>query len=520
MALLMPAGFSASQPGAPSAESLGYQLPPLSTNALTLSNSAPTPNAGSANATTTDASTAFGNALTAMLQKAQQTGTQANQQVQTGQLNNSDAGLAASNAALNNPALRGYAPSTILNAGSSAQQPFNTAEQGVGQVGQSFNTQLSNFGNALSAAKDYMTTYQAQQDKAKTDAQNIIHDAVAGGSASLDALIKTQPDLLKLAGYTPDTLQGVIVGLKKKEDIATASAKGTQVIEAGGHQLLIDSHTGETIKDLGSAYHPSSGGSSGNITIGSPSITNPAEDTAVANIIASNPGEWGKAANAIDKQFGKGTATKYDSWLTGVYQGKQNINDIYQPESINGLKAIDVSRLSATANRIVANYVKSPIYDAVSNGSIYLQRINAANQQPGSISDADLLDSLTKLNTGGNIVTETQIKTITGGQSISDWGNILSNKLNKGGILSNDQRQQIKQLANTVYTGYQSAYQPLYNQATSQLRGANIPSSLWSIPDWNTLTSPAAIQGASSSNVQNQPNLGNNYNSYLKAIGQ
>ena len=51
-------------------------------------------------------------------------------------------------------------------------------------------------------------------------------------------------------------------------------------------------------------------------------------DVGVAQIIASNPGEWGNAAAAIDKQFGAGTATKYDSWLKAVYQNKQSVNDL------------------------------------------------------------------------------------------------------------------------------------------------------------------------------------------------
>ncbi len=51
-------------------------------------------------------------------------------------------------------------------------------------------------------------------------------------------------------------------------------------------------------------------------------------DVGVAQIIASNPGEWGKAADAIDKQFGIGTATKYDPWLKAVYQNGQKVNDL------------------------------------------------------------------------------------------------------------------------------------------------------------------------------------------------
>lgn len=233
--------------------------------------------------------------------------------------------------------------------------------------------------------------------------------------------------------------------------------------------------------------------SSGSYTtpIGSPSVTDSSTDTAVAAIIASNPGEYGKAADAIDAQFGKGTATKYDSWLKAVYEQGQDINSIYQPDPsllAQGLKPIDISRLSLSATRIASQYIKSPIYEAVANGAIYLQRINAADQVPGSVSDEDLLDSLVKLNTGGNAVTDSQVRLITDGKSLADSINVWGQKLNKGGVLSPDQREQIKSLANKVYENYQKAYTPIYQQATSQLKSAGIPQSLWTIPDWNKLS--------------------------------
>lgn len=52
----------------------------------------------------------------------------------------------------------------------------------------------------------------------------------------------------------------------------------------------------------------------------STTTTNSKELDRVKEIIASHPGEWGNAADQIDAEFGKGTATKYDDLLKSVYQ--------------------------------------------------------------------------------------------------------------------------------------------------------------------------------------------------------
>lgn len=51
-------------------------------------------------------------------------------------------------------------------------------------------------------------------------------------------------------------------------------------------------------------------------------------DAQVKQIILDNPGQYGNAADAIDAQFGKGTATKYDSWLKDVYINKKDPNKL------------------------------------------------------------------------------------------------------------------------------------------------------------------------------------------------
>lgn len=167
------------------------------------------------------------------------------------------------------------------------------------------------------------------------------------------------------------------------------------------------------------------------------------------------------------------------------------------------------SRLTMAANRIVGNYIKLPQYDLTANGLPYLQRIDAALKTPGSVSDQDLLDSLTKLNTAGNAVTDAQVKLITDGKSYSDWAGTIANKFKNGGVLSEKQRTQIKEIANNIYANYKKGYQPVYEQATKQLQAAGIPEAFWTIPDLNKLnaengaaaTTPASAPAPTSANI-------------------
>lgn len=154
------------------------------------------------------------------------------------------------------------------------------------------------------------------------------------------------------------------------------------------------------------------------------------------------------------------------------------------------------SRYTLAANRIEGNFLNLPQYLLTSQGLPYLQRIDAAEKTPGSISDQDLLDSLTKLNTAGNAISDAQVKIITDGQSFSDWANVLGNKFKNGGVLSDGQRQQIQSIAKAIYANYAKGYQPVYDQVTSQLTAAGIPKAFWTIPDLNDLAAKGGLTGS------------------------
>lgn len=157
----------------------------------------------------------------------------------------------------------------------------------------------------------------------------------------------------------------------------------------------------------------------------------------------------------------------------------------------NSFSPLAQQRLTLAASRIIQNYIKSPQFELTMNGLPYLQRIDAAAKVPGSVSDQDLLDSLTKLNTAGNAITDAQVKIITDGKSLSDTVGVMFNRLKNGGVLSDNQRQQIQDIAKGIYANYRKGFQPIYDEVTDKLRTADIPEQFWSLPNYSKLADQA-----------------------------
>lgn len=196
-----------------------------------------------------------------------------------------------------------------------------------------------------------------------------------------------------------------------------------------------------------------------------------------------------------------------NSWVANVTAGNATMSQVPAPlrnRVSMALQATPTSsysplasrRLTMAADAIATPYKNLPQYSLTANGLPYLQRIDAALKTPGSVSDQDLLDSLTKLNTAGNAVSDAQVKIITDGKSYSDWLGTIANKFQNGGVLSNNQRKQIRDIANNVYANYRSGYQPVYDRAVAQLKAAGIPEQFWTIPDLNKLNGGQARVGA------------------------
>ena len=164
---------------------------------------------------------------------------------------------------------------------------------------------------------------------------------------------------------------------------------------------------------------------------------------------------------------------------------------------------IAASRLTTASNKITSPYTNMSAYTLTANGLPYLARIQAAEANPGSISDQDLLDSLTKLNNGDAAISDAQVKVITDGQSYADMASTLANKLKNGGVLSDSQRTQIQKVAKAIYANYQKIYQPIYDKATAQLTEAGIPKAFWTIPDLNNLSANSGIDTGATDTTQN-----------------
>lgn len=174
-------------------------------------------------------------------------------------------------------------------------------------------------------------------------------------------------------------------------------------------------------------------------------------------------------------------------------------------------RPIDISRYALAATRIAKNFLELPAYKLLSNAGPMLARIEGAISIPGSVSDNDLLDSVIKLNTGGQAITEAQVNTILKGRSFADEANVWRKKLAKGGVLSDDQRKQLINLSNAVYKNYQKLYQPVYDAATKKLESSGIPEEFWTIPDLNALSDAAGVTSDLT---------GTDYSSQLDAILQ
>lgn len=232
----------------------------------------------------------------------------------------------------------------------------------------------------------------------------------------------------------------------------------TQVVKLdNGNTVLINSQNGQTIKTLGGA---SGGGITGS--------TDPVVQAHVASIMNGN------------ETMAQVPANLRNSVAVAMNNAPA---DQYSP--------LAASRFATAANKIVANYKDLPAYQLTAGGMLYLGRIDAAIKTPGSISDQDLLDSLTKLNTGGNAISDAQVKLVTDGKSFSDMANTLKNKFTNGGVLSDNQRTQLQSIAKAIFDSYKKQYQPIYDKAVAQMNAAGIPKAFQNLPDLNNLSDQA-----------------------------
>lgn len=202
------------------------------------------------------------------------------------------------------------------------------------------------------------------------------------------------------------------------------------------------------------------------------------------------------------RESGATVTSSYKDQAQAYVEGIRNgtITSIAQvPHAYNGVVAsmmlsqgvtspLADRRFTMASNAEIANYIAMPEYTLTQNALPYLLKIDAAMTIPGSVSDQELLDSFTKLSTAGGVITDAQVRVITDGRSAADSISVYSKKLSEGGVLSDDQRQQIYKLGQASYKNLKIGYQPIYDKAVSKLKESQIPEPFWTLPDLNALS--------------------------------
>lgn len=168
----------------------------------------------------------------------------------------------------------------------------------------------------------------------------------------------------------------------------------------------------------------------------------------------------------------------------------------WQPSGSLSNQRMTRNSLTRQVNAALTQYVDSPLYQNVASAATYFAKLNAGLKNPGSIGDPDIIDSLVKINTGGQgAITEQQYSAYAQGQTWSDKFQVVGGKVTaKGGTLSPDQRTQINKLANDTFANYQSEYETMYVQGMKNLDNQGIPDAFWgNMPDWSGLIGGASF---------------------------
>lgn len=174
------------------------------------------------------------------------------------------------------------------------------------------------------------------------------------------------------------------------------------------------------------------------------------------------------------------------------YRNRAQNPQPWQPQGSLSNQRMTRNSLTRQTNAAISQYVDSPLYQNVSAATTYFSKLNAGLKNPGSIGDPDIIDSLVKINTGGQgAITEQQYSAYSQGQTWSDKFQVVEGKVvAKGGTLSPDQRTGIRNLAQDTFDNYRGQYENMYVQAMQNLDNQGIPDAFWgNMPEWTSLMS-------------------------------
>lgn len=174
-------------------------------------------------------------------------------------------------------------------------------------------------------------------------------------------------------------------------------------------------------------------------------------------------------------------------------------------ESYYGFR--DIQSANSAASDVVSNYTSSAGYTQFVNAQPIMSRIDDAANNPGSVSDAELVRAFGALTNVNTAVTDSEASQVSGGTSILQDFDKLENKVTtQGGSLSQDQRDQIITLSQAIYSSYKGSYTPIYNSAINALNDQNLPTGV--LPNPNTYIPPG---GPDTDNGQSISLGGNTY---------
>lgn len=126
--------------------------------------------------------------------------------------------------------------------------------QGANSAAQTFGEQLRTFGDVIQNARQFSQDYQATQDKLKDDAKNNILLAMQlGGAAGLDAIMKENPQIFKIAGLDQES---IIAAAKAQEKYKQDSEKSFSSIDLGDRIAIVDQQ-GNVVRTIPKGATPS-----------------------------------------------------------------------------------------------------------------------------------------------------------------------------------------------------------------------------------------------------------------------
>lgn len=203
----------------------------------------------------------------------------------------------------------------------------------MGNARDASNTAIQQKTQAKQAGLDsYLKYLQDASTRSTTNAQTAAQSLLANKQALTDLTPDQQNQLLTSYGVTPDAVTTAYNTLKTQQDAAAAKAaqdaqynltpgttrydangkviasvpakQNTQIVSANGRQLLVDSDTGQTIKDLGSSKTATESQAASQKTDVQNAVNQLQTIVKTKNFKGVDPSDYQTLANYLQNQYG------------------------------------------------------------------------------------------------------------------------------------------------------------------------------------------------------------------------